>query len=193
MKIAVIGATGRLGGAVAAEAAARGHQVTPLSSADLDVRDPEQIRRAVAGHDAVVAAVKGPDRLVPRAATALLQARVGRLVFIGGGGSLLAADGRRFVDAPAFPAEYRETALDQAEALQILRRDGGDLDWSYLSPPPVHLVPGTRTGGYRAEARDTPLTDRRGESRITIADLAAAAVDSLERRTFLRQRFTAAY
>lgn len=33
MKIAVIGATGRLGSAVAHEAAARGHQVTPPNAA----------------------------------------------------------------------------------------------------------------------------------------------------------------
>lgn len=193
MKIAVIGATGNLGGAVAREAAARGHQVTALSSADLDVRDATQIRRTVTGHDAVVAAIKGPDGLVPRAASALIDAKVARLLFIGGGGSLLAPDGHRFVDSSHFPAQYKQTALDQSSALEILRRDGADIAWSYLSPPPVHLVPGGRTGNHRAEARDTPVTDQHGESRITVADFAAAAVDCLEQRTFIRQRFTVGY
>lgn len=193
MKIAVIGATGNLGGAVAREAAARGHQVTALSSADLDVRDPESIRKAIAGHDAVVASVKGPDRLVPKAASALAEAGVGRLLFVGGGGSLLAPNGERFVDSPRFPAEYKQTALDQADALDILRRNEAAVEWTYLSPPPMHLVPGDRTGTYRAEAGDTPVTDAQGESRITVGDFASAAVDALERNAFIRERFTVGY
>lgn len=40
MRIAVIGATGHLGGAVADEAGSRGHRVTRLGSADVDVTDP---------------------------------------------------------------------------------------------------------------------------------------------------------
>ncbi|MBF6435083.1 alpha/beta fold hydrolase [Nocardia cyriacigeorgica] len=193
MKIAVIGATGNLGGAIAREATARGHRVSALSSADLDVRDPDSIRAAVAGHDAVVASVKGSDHLVPKAASALIEAGVRRLLFIGGGGSLLAPNGQRFVDSPSFPAQYRETALDQADALDILRRDGAAVDWTYLSPPPMHLIPGERTGVYRTEAGDTPVTDANGDSRITIGDLASAAVDTLERNAFLRQRITVGY
>ncbi|MFC7548859.1 NAD(P)-dependent oxidoreductase [Plantactinospora sp. GCM10030261] len=193
MRIAVIGATGNLGGAVAREASTRGHQVTALSSTDLDVRDPLQIHRSTAGHDAVVVSVKGGDGLVSRAAAALVEAHVARLLFIGGGGSLLDPSGRRYVDAPHFPAQYKQTTLDQAAALRILVEGGNGIAWSYLSPPPVHLVPGDRTGRYRAEARDTPITDERGESRITVADFAAAAVDALEQHTFVRQRFTVAY
>ncbi len=193
MRIAVIGATGNLGGTVTQEAAARGHRVTALSSTDLDVRDPAQVRAAVAGHDAVVVSVKGSDHLVAKAASALVEAEIGRLVFVGGGGSLLGPDGRRFVDAPQFPAQYRDTALDQADALEILRRDGDRIDWSYVSPPPVHLVPGERTGSYRAEARDTPITDEHGTSRITTGDFASAIVDVLEQRAFVRQRLTVGY
>lgn len=190
LRVAVIGGTGNLGGAVAREAARRGHDVSALSSAEVDVRDPGSIRAAVAGHDAVVVAVKGEDKLVPRAAAALIEARVGRLVFVGGGGSLLDAQGRRYVDAPEFPARYRGTALDQAEALEILRRDGAAVEWSYASPPPVHLVPGGRTGEYRAAAQDEPVVDGRGESRCTVGDFASAVVDAVETGAFVRQRFT---
>ena len=198
MKIAVIGATGRLGGAVAAEAVERGHDVTPLGSRDVDVADTESVVDAVTGHDAVVVSVKGPDRLVPRAAATLLEALpragVARLLFVGGGGSLEGPDGERFVDSPSFPAPYLETARDQADALDLLRTagPGSGVEWSYVSPPPVHLVPGGREGGYRAEARDTPLTDERGDSRVTVGDLAAAVVDAVEDRSFLGQRFTVA-
>jgi putative NADH-flavin reductase len=198
MKIAVIGATGRLGGAVAAEASARGHQVTALGSRQVDVADPESVGAVVAGHDAVVVSVKGPDRLVPRAAGALLAALpaagVTRLLFVGGGGSLRFAPGQRFVDAPQFPAQYRQTALDQAEALGVLRAaTDTPVDWSYLSPPPVHLVPGARTGRYRVAAGDSPVADERGESRVSDGDFASAAVDALEQGSFRRQRFTVGY
>ncbi|MFE6858511.1 NAD(P)-dependent oxidoreductase [Nocardia sp. NPDC057668] len=196
-RIAVIGATGNLGGAVTRAALARGLEVTPLDSGTVDVTDADSVAAAVAGHDAVVVAVKGADRLVPRGALALLDALpaagVGRLVFLGGGGSLEYAPGQRFVDSPNFPAEYLETARDQGEALEILRAGGSAVRWSYVSPPPVHLVPGAATGAYRAEARDTPLTDAEGESRISVGDYAEAILDALRDDAFIGERFTVAY
>ncbi len=197
MKIAVIGASGNLGGAVAREATARGHQVTPLGSANADVTDPAALSTAIAGHDAVVASLKGPDRLVPKGALGLLaalpEAGVDRLVFLGGGGSLEDPDGRRLVDAPDFPEAYLETARDQTEALDLLRAAQTPVAWTYVSPPPMYLVPGEKTGVYRVEARDTPITDATGDSRITVGDLAAAVVDALEQRSFVQQRITLGY
>jgi putative NADH-flavin reductase len=135
--------------------------------------------------------------VIPAAARALVaalpQAGVPRVVVLGGGGSLEAAPGTRFVDLPGFPEQYKAEALAQAEALDILRRDGGALQWSYISPPPKHLEPGDRRGGYRAAAGDAPVTDGDGESRITSGDLASAVVDELEQPRFTGQRFTAAY
>jgi putative NADH-flavin reductase len=197
MKIAVIGATGHLGGAVANEARARGHDVTVLNRSNVDATDAASVSVAVAGHDAVVAALKGPDRLVPRAAQALLSALplagVDRLVFVGGGGSLESAPGVRIVDSPDFPAQYLQTARDQADALDLLRTNGADVRWSYASPPPMYLVPGEKTGTYRAEARDTPIVGADGESRISVGDYASALVDAIEEGSFIRQRFTVGY
>jgi putative NADH-flavin reductase len=197
MKIAVIGATGHLGSAVAHEATARGHQVTALNRSSVDAADPASVTEAVAGHDAIVVGIQGGDRLVPRSAQALLEALplagVTRLVFLGGGGSLEYAPGHRFVDSPDFPPEYLETALDQAEALAILRATQTPVEWSYVSPPPVHLVPGEKTGRYRAEVRDTPIVDERGGSRISVGDYAAAVVDAVENGSFVRARFTVGY
>ncbi|AVH21646.1 alpha/beta fold hydrolase [Nocardia cyriacigeorgica] len=197
VKIAVIGASGNLGGAVARAAAARGLQVTPLGRDTMDVTDPASITSSVAGHDAVVAAIKGDDRLVPRAAAALLEALplagVDRLIFLGGGGSLEYAPGQRFVDSPDFPVQYLQTARDQAEALEIFRGSASSLRWSYVSPPPIHLIPGDATGTYRAQARDTPIGDAGGDSRITVGDYARAIVDALQNGSFIQQRFTVAY
>ncbi|MEV6554146.1 alpha/beta fold hydrolase [Nocardia sp. NPDC051756] len=197
MKIAVIGARGNLGSAVVRAAAARGIQVTALDRDIMDVTDPASVKDAVAGHDAVVAAIKGTDRLVPRGASTLLEALplagVDRLVFLGGGGSLEYAPGQRFVDSPDFPAQYLETARDQSEALEIFRGSDSTVRWSYVSPPPVHLIPGDATGTYRAEARDTPIADANGESRISVGDYASAIVDALLNGSFIRERFTVSY
>jgi uncharacterized protein len=214
MKIAVIGASGWLGGAVAREAMTRGHDVTAIgrdqtrleaiegaSTAIADVTDPASIASAAAGHDVVVVAVTDrttADRsLIPKAARTLLQVLpdvgVKRLAVVGGGGSLLVKPGIRAVDEPGFPEMYRAEALAQAEALGIYRAYDGELDWTYLSPPPHHLVPGEKQGNYRAKSGDEPVIDASGDSRITAGDFASALVDEIERPRFTRQRFTAAY
>jgi putative NADH-flavin reductase len=212
VRIAVVGASGWIGGSVAREALARGHEVTAigrdasrLASLDgatpvvADVLDEAAIERAVAGHDAVVSAVTDrttADRsVIPGAARSLVaalpRAGVRRLVVVGGGGSLLASPGVRFVDLPEFPPQYRAEALAQAEALEVLRADGGALDWSYFSPPPEHFFPAEKTGSYRAEGGDEPVVDAAGESRLGSGDYAAALVDELERPRFVGPRFTA--
>ena len=62
MKIALFGATGMVGSRIAAEATARGHQVTTLSRATgADLADADSVRRAAADHDVVVSAT-GPSR-----------------------------------------------------------------------------------------------------------------------------------
>jgi putative NADH-flavin reductase len=213
VKIAVIGASGWLGGAVTAEAVRRGHQVTAISRhvdraeglhgierVVADVNDQDALVRAIAGHDAVISSVTDrttADRsLIPNAARALLRAvpaaGVPRLLVFGGGGSLEVEPGVRAIDQPGFPAQYLAEARAQAEALEIFQREGGAVDWTYLSPPPHDLRPGARTGLYRARAGDEPVTDDEGHSRITSGDLASALVDELEEPRFSRQRFTAA-
>jgi uncharacterized protein len=214
LRIAVIGASGRIDRFIVREALSRGHEVTAVArdSARLgqpdgaaivsaDVLNADSIREAIAGQHAVVAAVKGRDasesETVPTAARVLLdvlpRAGVRRLLFVGGGGSLETAPGQRFLDRPDFPAQYRGEALAQAEALAILRASNGVVDWSYASPPPFHLFDGPRTGTYRVRAGDRPLDDGDGVSRISVADYAAAIVDVLEGGSFVCQRFATAY
>jgi putative NADH-flavin reductase len=214
VKIAIIGASGWVGGAIAAEALLRGHEVTAVSRdpsrlkdlqgasvATADLRQAVSIKRAVAGHDAVVTAVvdrsAGNTEMIPQAARTLLrvlpEAHVKRLVFAGGGGSLEVAPGTRFVDAPEFPAQYRSEALAQAEALQTLRSSGSTVDWTYVSPPPVDFFSGEKTGSYRVQGGDSVLNDASGQSRVSVADFASAIIDELESPRFIGQRFTVAY
>jgi putative NADH-flavin reductase len=214
MRIAVIGASGWLGGAIAREAQARGHEVTAIARnsegladiewADIrafDATDEQGLAPVIAGHDVVVSSVtdrSGPDRsMIPRVVRALITAvpAVGlpRLAVVGGGGSLLSEGGQRFIDAPGFPEQHRNEALAGAEALELLRGAPAELDWTYLSPPPENLTPGEKRGGYSVRGDDRPVTNAQGETAISSGDLAAAMVDELEHPKFSRRRFTVGY
>jgi uncharacterized protein len=213
MKIAIFGASGWIGGTVAREALGRGHAVSAivrdparlqlsgkgLSVVPGDVTDPASISSAVAGVDAVAAAIGGRreahHEVVPTAARALLTGLAGagvkRLVWVGGAGSLEVAPGVCLIDTPQFPAEWKAEALAQAEALKLFRASIGGVEWSFLSPPAM-LEPGQRSGRYRTGS-DQLLVDDKGVSRISVEDYAVALVDELERPAHPRQRFTVAY
>jgi putative NADH-flavin reductase len=216
LKIAVFGASGHLGGAIAREALSRGHSVTGIARnaaglaaigaagatiAQADILDRDAVERVVSGHDAVVASVTGRATkdfgMVAQAARELLDvlpdSHVTRLMFIGGGGSLEVAPGQRFIDSPGFPEQYRAEATAQGHALAVFRGYAGPVRWSYASPPPVHLVDGDKTGTYRVQASDSPVTDSAGESRISVPDYASAILDAIEGGAFINQRFTAGY
>jgi uncharacterized protein len=201
MRIAVYGATGMIGSQIAAEAVARGHQVTgitrsggglPDGASDVrgDAGDAGLAKRIASESDVVVSAI-GPSRTGGDRREFLAQLRNlaenlgdARLLVVGGAGSLL-VDGRRLVDHADFPEAYQAEALIGAESLDYLRGLGDGVDWTYLSPAPV-IQPGPRTGGYRV-ALDSPA----GQS-ISAADYAIALLDEIDQPAHRRQRFTVA-
>jgi len=215
MKIVVFGATGNIGRRIVKEAVARGHSVVAVArdpakskSSDTRVRmvqgdatNAESVASVARGADAVVNAIsprpgsvgKVPS-LVEAARTllrALPRAGVKRLLVVGGAGSLADASGVQIVDEPAFPAAYKPEALEQRDALEVYRREGGGMDWTYLSPAAV-IHAGERTGKYRTGG-DQLITDAQGKSVISFEDYAVAALDELEKPGFIRKRFTVAY
>jgi putative NADH-flavin reductase len=203
MKIALIGATGNVGSRLLAELVRRGHSVTALvrntgrvpaqtgvTPKRVDVADKAELIEGFAGHDAVISAVPfaGSD---PRILIAAVKAaRVVRYLVVGGAGSLEVAPGQRLVDAPAFPAQYRDEALAGAAFLDALRAEP-DLDWTFLSPSAL-FVPGDRTGKFRLGG-DQLLADEKGNSTISFEDFAVAMVNELEQPSHSRQRFTVGY
>jgi uncharacterized protein len=213
MKIALFGASGTIGRRILAEALSRGHEVTaivrdPSRLAEQaprlrkqagDILDPAGVATAVAGHDAVVSAFGpgggGSDDLVVEAARSLIagltSAGVRRLVFVGGAGSLEVAPGVQLVDTPQFPEAWKGIALAHREAKHALVEGGGDLDWTYFSPPAL-IEPGERTGTFRL-GETALLADSQGQSRISAEDYAIALLDELERPQHIRRQFTAAY
>jgi putative NADH-flavin reductase len=192
MKIALFGATGMVGSRFAAEATARGHEVTGLSrSTGGDLADPAAVRDAAASHDVIVSAT-GPSRSgephqdwLDAVSTLLDNAGATRVHFVGGAGSLLTPDGTRLLDTDGFPDAYSAEASSGAAALDLFRAAPDSLDWTFVSPAPV-IAPGERTGSY-ATSLDTPAGDF-----ISAEDYAVVLVDEIEQPRHRRERFTAA-
>jgi putative NADH-flavin reductase len=210
MRIALVGATGNIGRVIAAEALARGHEVTAvvrdasrldyeherLKVSTGDVLDPGSVATAAAGHDVLVSAVgaRGADpQVLPEIGRGLVEAvrrsGVDRVVVVGGAGGLEAPDGGLVWDMPDYPDWLKPLAKAHDELCDALRES--DVDWTYFSPP-RSIQPGERTGRYRLE-RDRLVVDAEGKSEISREDYAKALVDELEQPQFRRSRFTIGY
>jgi putative NADH-flavin reductase len=188
-RVIVFGAAGLTGRLVVEEARRAGHDVTaamrtPVDSATpdvrrVDVRDPDSVRAAVDGHDAVVSAIGPPGQrphglysqtarsLVP----AMTAAGVDRVIAITSGGV--------HRDDPNFTFWYRHLLRRLAEPLyedmrlmeSIIRES--PLDWTFVRP--AHLRDQPPTGTYRVRDGHNP----EGGWTITRADVARFIAEEL--------------
>ncbi len=206
MKIALIGATGYIGSGILTESLERGHQVTAivpspeklpqhvrLQGKKGDVSNANDLASLISGHDVVISAFNPGKDATGKGAQSIIHAvkqASMRLLVVGGAGTLEVAPGKRLVDQPDFPVEWKEGALRTAAFLDLLRGEK-NLDWVFLSPAAI-IAPGERTGEYRVGG-DQLLMDSKGESRISVSDYAVAMLDEVERPQHKQQRFTVAY
>lgn len=214
MKIAIIGASGFVGHAITDEALTRQHDVTAIvrSGNNLtaqpgltitkgDIHDIDWLATVLRPVDAVISAynpgwtetdlrekfVTGSKQIIQ----AVKNVGQTRLLIIGGAGSLNVAPDIELVDTPAFPEEWRQGALGARDIRNLLKADQS-LDWSYLSPAAM-LEPGQRSGQFRLGGTDLLMNADNTPARISVQDLAVAAIDELEKLQHIRQQFTAAY
>jgi putative NADH-flavin reductase len=212
MKIAVFGATGRIGSRIVTEALNRGHDVTAvvrhpenytlekphLKVAKADLFKTQEVETGAFDHDVVVCSYNYTHGAAPSTITEIAvplingvkQAHVKRLLIVGGAGSLEAAPGVQLVDTPGFPEAYKPASLAAREALKIYQQER-ELEWTFVSPA-AEIAPGERTGKFRTGANQL-LTDATGRSFITMEDFAVAIVDDIENPQHVRQQMTAAY
>jgi uncharacterized protein len=203
MKVALIGATGNVGTRLLAELASRGHAVTAIArhpekvpskpgvaAKRGDISDKVGLAALLAGHDAVISAVRFADTDARALIDTVKAARVPRYLIVGGAGSLEVAPGQKLIDTPAFPAAYKPEASKGGAFLDLLRGEK-ELDWTFLSPSAL-IQAGQRTAKFRLGG-DQLLTDSKGSSSISYEDYAVALVDELEKPAHSRRRFTVGY
>jgi uncharacterized protein len=202
MKVALIGATGMIGSRILAELDRRGHAVAAI------VRNPEKVPAApnvvarkgdvfdepglaelLKGHDAAISAVhftaSDPAKLI----AAVKASGVKRYLVVGGAGSLEVAPGKKLIDTPEFPPQYKAEAAAGGAFLDLLKQEK-ELDWTFLSPSAL-FVDGPRTGKFRL-GTDQLLANDKGSS-ISFEDYAIAMSDEVEKPAHSRRRFTAGY
>lgn len=213
MRITVFGGTGTTGRHIIHEALARGHKVTAVvrsqsRAASLpedvnwwtaDLMNSEPLAHSAENQDLVISALRPTDgnesslvKLTQSVLSFAADAKV-RAIVMGGAARLRVPtlDGETVLSAPGF---LPDSVIPIAQAcwdqyLFCVNEAPGN--WTYISPP-AQLMQGPRTGTYRVGS-DSLLTDEQGNSRISLADFAAAMLDEGEAPKHIRQAFTVGY
>ncbi len=217
-KVVLIGVSGFVGNAILNELLERGHEVTAvvrhpekvkaenprLSVVGMDVEDSARLTDACKGHDAVISAYNpgwgNPDmyedtlRVYPKILNAVKASGTGRLLIVGGAGSLFVKPGVRLVDTGTLPEAWLPGVKSMAKFYLETLVHEQDLDWVFFSPAANlgNLQPGVRTGKFRL-GKDDLIVDEKGDSFISVEDYAMAMVDELEQENHHKERFTIGY
>ncbi len=209
MKLAIFGATGKIGRQVVSQALASGHEVTAhvrrsgkldqdhpaLRIVEGDVCDQDSVLAAIRGQDAVLCTLGKPlmNREGLRATgtraivEAMAAAKVGRIVCLSGLG---AGDSRdllpfhyRYI---VFPLLMRHVYADHEAQEACLRST--KLDWTIVRPG--NFAKGRHTGSYwHGQTRP----DRRLKLKISHQDVADFMLKQLDDSTYLHQSPSLSY
>ncbi len=210
MKIALIGAAGKVGSKILKEALDRGHEVTAivhnkdvtvsnpkLTKAKGDLLDTDGLAETLKGHDVVICSNNPALEKELDASKSMLQAvkksGVKRLIMVGGAGTMDTEPGTFLIDTPAFPAEFRPYALPMRDFYRDYLRPETELDWSFFGPAVIFNENDPRTGKYRTQAETIMGGPDGGPSVVSYADFAAAMLDEVEKPQYSRKRFTVSY
>jgi len=213
--VLLIGATGFVGSAILNELLSRGIAVTavvrnpekiehnPLVTAvKEDVANVDAIAQLAAGKDAIISAYNpgwtNPDiaQLItanyPKILQAAKQSGVGRLLIVGGAGTLFCAPGLRVVDSGAIPEAIMGGVRPLGDFYLNTLMGENDIDWVFFSPAGAFDEQGERTGKFRL-GKDDLIVDANGQSHISVQDYAVAMVDEFEKPAHHKERFTIGY
>ena len=216
--VVLIGATGFVGSAILNELLSRGHKVTAvvrnisklpkndnLTAVQEDVANVDAIAKIAKGKDAVISSYnpgwgnpqmgKINDENYPKIVEAVKKAGVGRLLIVGGAGTLFVKPGVRVVDTGVIPAEIIDAVRSLGNFYLHYLTKEHDLDWVFFSPAGAfeEANKGQRTGKFRLGKDDLIVDPTTGTSHISVQDYAVAMVDELEKPAHHKERFTIGY
>jgi putative NADH-flavin reductase len=210
MKLTVFGATGGIGQEIVRQALGSGHQVTAVvrdparltvTGAGLEVRradltDPQALRPAVAGRDAVLSGLGARSRKDAGIAARLTRTVLGamdaegvrRLLVVSAGPVGPGPDGAALVDRAMrglISGILKDVYADLREMEDELARSA--TDWTAVRPPRLQNKP--LTGSYRTVVGGFPLKGRF----IARADVAHAMLAMIDDPTTVKQGVGVAY
>ena len=216
--VVLIGATGFVGSAILNELLSRGHKVTAvvrnaaklpkndnLTAMEEDVANVDAIANIAKGKDAVISAYnpgwanpqigKINDENYPKIVEAVKKAGVGRLLIVGGAGTLFVKPGVRVVDTGVIPDEIIDAVRSLGNFYLHYLTKEHDLDWVFFSPAGAfeEADKGQRTGKFRLGKDDLIIDPKTNSSHISVQDYAVAMVDELEKPAHHKERFTIGY
>jgi putative NADH-flavin reductase len=195
MNFLLIGASGRTGNHILAQAAKRGHKVTALVREQTTIANPfdsiiatgdprsvKDIKRLLVDQDAVISCLGQKTRddkfLLEQCSASLIdalrQSKVSRCFVVSQG--LLSPSKSPLVYLLRFILA-RHVADSSAMERNVTE---SNLDWTIVRPP--RLLDGGKPSGYSAALNSQPQTG----SSMQRADLAAFIIDSIEQRTFIK-------
>lgn len=215
MKVALIGASGFVGSHLLKELLSRNyHVIAIVRSADkvkeksdklkvveADIFDTNKLAEILKGCDVVVSAYN-PGWTNPNIAedtlkgyksilAAAKKAGINRIQIVGGAGSLYVEKGKTLIDAGLIPNDILPGVKALAKVLKEQLIPEKEIDWVFFSPA-GSFEKGKRTGKYRLGLDDL-ITDKDGNSNISVEDYSKAMVDELDKPKHHHQRFTIGY
>ncbi|MEK6267911.1 MAG: NAD(P)H-binding protein [Planococcus sp. (in: firmicutes)] len=204
MKLAIFGATGRVGEEILKRALADGHDVKALVRSEKleahpnlevvigDVRNAEDIEKTIAGTTAVFSAI-GTDRTTtlsdaaPLIVKSMEENNVQRIISIGTAGILNSRLSPGLLRYEGGDSKRKMTfAAEEHEAVYRLF-EKASLDWTVVCP--TYLPDGEARGNYRTEKDFLPIEGKE----ITVGDTAEFAYHQLESKEFVQSRVGLAY
>ncbi len=214
-KVVLIGATGFVGSAILNELVERGHEVTAVvrnveklpknalvKPVKEDVGNEDAIAKLLEGKDAVISAYN-PGWTNPNITqetivnyrhilAAAKKSGIGRLLIVGGAGTLFCAPGVRILETGVLPNEIMNGVVALGYVYLNMLSNEKELDWVFFSPAGTFDEKGERTGKFRL-GKDDLVVDAEGNSHISVQDYAVAMVDELEKPAHHKERFTIGY
>lgn len=203
MKIAVVGANGKVGGLVVSEALNAGHEVVSVvrnntkNFKNVIVKDALALTtKDFAGIDVVVDAVGGwTAETIPNITNVMthladiLNGTKTRLIVVGGAGSLFVNPEHTItVDmGPDFPDSWKPLSSAHGKGLSYLR-NSSDLNWTYISPACNFVADGEMTD-YTIGGEELILNSK-GESEISYKTYAHALVENIANLDYNKKRIS---
>ena len=214
-KVTLIGASGFVGTALLNELLSRGHMVQAivrnpkkiqvtndkLTVKAADVSDKSTLVELCKGSDVVISAYNpgwnNPSiynetlKNYPIILNSVKEAKVERLLIVGGAGTLFCAPGLRVVDSGTIPDAIMGGVKSLGEFYLNTLMKEVQLDWVFFSPAGL-LEDGKRTGTFRL-GKDDLIVDKEGQSHISVQDYAMAMIDEMEKEVHHKECFTIGY